>query len=203
MKPDQAIFFEVIVSELWLEVQVDLKDLNSFLFFEVKISMETKVGVMKKIIVEIMNSALASQEGFAGYDEGMVEIKKIVIGDENFFEYEMRGMILSQQCRIVTMSEVDCGGFVKDCFDIKNRFLYCSPAGKKILINGKSKRSDLRSIFYPSFIHALQNQDFGYFIRNPRIEMKSLLKITKSQAAIKRKPTIKEEKSEACNCFLF
>ena len=178
MKPDQAIFFEVIVSELWLEIQVDLKDLNSFLFFEVKISMESKVAVMKKIVVEIMNLALASHEGCARYDEGMVEIRKIVIGDENFFDYDMRGMVLNQQCRVVTMSDVDCGGFVKDCFDIKNRFLYCSPAGKKIVINGKTKRSDLRSIFYPSFLHVLENEDLGYFIRNPKIEMKSLLKTT-------------------------
>jgi hypothetical protein len=182
---------------------LEMKNLNSVLFFEIKTSMEGKISALKTFFVSLLNQVLENRGNLTRYDEEMVDLRQIVLADENFLGYELRGMVLNQNSKVVQMNDLNEDNCVKDYFNLKNRAVVCAPELKKIL-SGKGKGQEIREGYHPCFLHVLRNNDLGFNVRNARIELKSLVRVHKNgNNGIKRKPTLKDEKSEACSCLLF
>lgn len=149
-----------------------------------------------------MNSVLKLQNIEGQYKEDSFLIQELVLNDEEFLAHDLKGMMLNKYTKAKCVNKIEVENCVKDYFDVRDHFLLCVPPGKK-LGSAKAKKSALRALFAPVFLHVLHNEDLGFSVRNARFEAKGIGVRRQVSGQVQKKVVVNEEKSQACNCLLF
>ena len=188
-------------TEIWLDVQLDLRDLLSVVFFQVKVSIETPLFTIRKLLADILNNVLKFQNTEGHYKEENIILQAIQLTEDEFLAYDFKGMMLNKYSKVKSLNKIECENCIKDHFSIKEHFLLCVPPGK-VIGNTKLKKSALRKVYGPGFLHVLKNGDFGVAVRNASFEAKGLGVKRQTSGQIQRKVSLDERKSQACNCLI-
>lgn len=182
-------------------MQLDLRDLLSVVFFQIKVSIETRLFTIRKILADILNKVLKFQNTEGHYNEANIILQAIKLNEEEFLTYDLKGMMLNKYSKVRSVNKIEFENSVKDYFCIKEHFLLCVPPGK-VIVNGKAKKSELRRVYGPGFLHVLKNEDFGVAVRNASFEAKGLGVKRQVSGQVQRKVSLDERKSQACNCLI-
>ena len=188
---------------MWLEFQIDYREIGSVIFFELKVPKDTTIHSLRVFILNILNSILIKQHSTVRYDIQHIALHRLKMTEEVIISTDLRSSIIDQSSKIKKMKETFDEDIVKDMFSYINRYVLCTPPNKLYSQNSKQRRSIVRETFEPIIVEVLENLQGEFQIRNPRNEAKIFTKINKQLAMnSKRKSPSDARDANVCTCII-
>lgn len=199
IKNDTVFTFDVESSDMWLEVQIDYRDLALVIFFEVKVQKDTTILSLRTFVTELLNHILTAQNLSVLYEVSQISVQRVKFTEETILATDLKSSMVGQKSKVKKFKELNDEEIVKDVFTYINRYLICIPPLAKVPQNSKQRKSIIREAYNPTIMEVLQNVKFGFQVRAPRTEAKIMTKNHKALST-KRKIQVEVQKSEVCNC---
>lgn len=185
---------------MWLEVQIDFRDLALVIFFEVKIPNETEISSFRKFICELLNHILYSENNSLTYTESDILIQRLKLTDEVILATDLKSSMVTQTSKVRKIKDLSDGVTVIQAFSFINRYTICTPLQGKVGQSGARRKSIIREAYNPTIMQVLQNSHLNFQIRAPRTEVKIFRKAKGITQSPGEKPLLEAQNSSVCNC---
>jgi hypothetical protein len=198
LKSGEVITFDLESKDIWIDIQVECKDIKLVIFFETKVRKDFKIETFVRSLLKIVNEILKANKIDLRYDFLDLTVKKMHVYDGNLAARNLKSSMLGQNNLPQHLKELENDSLINDSFDYLDRCLLI--IAEKYNLNTTLKDMSFKKINTETEAKMADNMSTELPIRGLRVEEKQL---NDEEGRPKHRRSTKEMNSNVCSCSIF